>query len=148
MIVSKGGLELSFDRAIGIVRLAGSTDLGRSDIELVDFSVETDDRYLFVSIFDTHAGASSELASRIARAFRDSVFYHLFGEWDPKRIELDVLCMIPGIDAPLASVLADDLRRRIPLSHPSWSVESAAGVYVLTEGMWRKKFGEDSIRRI
>lgn len=145
MRVSLGRAELTFDGAIGVTRLAGQVALGKSDIDLADLSIEMEDRHIFVIALEDPMTRSSELCSSLARKFRDTVFYHLFADWTPKRIELDVLCLLPGIDGPLAASLQDELRRRIPLSHADWTVESAAGVYVLTEAMWRKKFGPESI---
>lgn len=142
MIVRAKGVELELASAIGASDMAEARAQGAGSLDLVDVVVEFDDRYLFVRVADETGMKSSELCESLARAFRDSMFFHLFGDWRPKRVEYAVLCANGMIDDALVFALQDELRRRLPLSHPSWSVESASGVSVLTPAMWRRKFGD------
>lgn len=150
--ITSHGFELTFADASEIYAMDVEGEERRSGLRLVDFVVETDERYLFVSVLGdrrasgepTRGGA---LCESLARAFRDSVFFHIFGEWQPKRLEFVVLCPEGGVDGALVFALQDELRRRVPISHPSWSVDSAAGVSMMNEAMWLRRFGDGSLRR-
>lgn len=156
MTLTKGRYELNFDAAAGATVLGAEATKDHSDLLLVDFVVEYDDRYLFVEILDSPDSGGSDLPERfrsdalcdtLARMYRDSVFFHSFGgDRRPKRVEYAVLYTIPGVDGTLVSVLQDELKRRIPLSHPVWSADSAASCSVMTPEQWKKRYGGDAVK--
>ncbi len=159
MTLTKDRYELNFDAAIDATVLGAEATKDHSDLLLVDFVVEYDDRYLFVEILDSLdllASNDSDLTGRfrsdalcdlLARMYRDSMFFHSFGDRRPKRVEYAVLYTIPGVDGILVSVLQDELKRRIPLSHPVWNADSAASCSVMTPEQWKKRYGDDAIKK-
>ena len=152
MTLGKGSYELDFDAAIGATALGAEATKDHSDLLLVDFVVEYEDRYLFVEILEPDGGDAQErlrsdaLCERLARMYRDSMFFHSFGDRQPKAVEYAVLHTLPGIDETLVFVLQDELRRRIPLSHPVWKEDSAASCSVMTVEQWKKRYGNDAVR--
>ncbi len=152
MTLTKGRYELNFDAATDATVWGEEATKDHSDLLLVDFVVEYDDRYLFVEILDSreqnHPGdfRSDVLCERLARMYRDSMFFHSFGDRQPKRVEYAVLYTIPSVDGFLVYALQDELKRRIPLSHPVWTADSAAECAVMTVEQWKKRYGEDAVK--
>lgn len=142
MKASVRGIDLDFASALDIMDMSEVSARGVGSLSLVDLVVEFEDRYLFVRVADERGMKSSEACELLARAFRDSMFFHLFGDWRPKRVEYAVLCANGVTDDALVFALQDELRRRLPLTHPTWSVESAFGVSVMTLPMWCRKYGD------
>ena len=155
MTLTKDRYELNFDAATDAIVLGATATKDHSDLLLVDFVVEYDDRYLFVEILDSFGPDGFDLPGRfrsdilcdlLARMYRDSMFFHSFGDRQPKHVEYAVLYTIPGVDGILVSVLQDELKRRIPLSHPVWNADSAAECSVMNPEQWRKRYGNDALK--
>lgn len=144
MTYARGSVELDFDGAVSVEELAGSQSVDGLDLAFVDFIAEYDDRYVFVRVVersDPDARSSDLLCESLARSFRETFFFHIFGDWKPKRVEYAVLFADERADIALVYVLTDELKRRIPLSHPSWSADSALRVTIMTPDQWKKRFG-------
>ena len=152
MTFTKGRYELDFDTATGATVLGAEATKDHSDLLLVDVVVEYDDRYLFVQILEPDGPdaparfRADSLCDTLARMYRDSMFFHSFGDRQPKRVEYAVLYTVTGVDGILVSVVQDELKRRIPLSHPVWNADSAASCSVMTPGQWKKRYGDDAIK--
>lgn len=157
MTIQNGGFKFSFGAAKDITPLGEEATKDHADLSLVDFVVELNDRYIFVEIVgaepcdskdDVEKFKSDSLCGELARKFRDSIFFHSFGAPAKKRVEYAVLYALSGIDDILLTFLQDELRRRIPLSHPAWNDDSVADCAVMNFDGWRKKYGEESLHRM
>ena len=153
MTLTKGDFEFNFDTALDAIELGEIATQGHSNMDLVDFVVDYEDRYLFVAVLDPDGQnlrkkdlRSERLCDRLARKYRDSLFFHVFGEREPKDIEYAVLFTPKGIDPVLVMVLQDELKRRMPFSHPAWLRDSAAACTIMDVSQWKKRYGDDSVR--
>lgn len=160
MTLTSGGYEFDFDGAVDAIELGEAATRDHSDMQLVDFAVEYDDRYIFVELVKPGEGVgesmkgtdplahlkSERLCDELARKYRDSMFFHSHGGTRPKAVEYAVLYTPEGVDEVLVAVLQDELKRRIPLSHPVWQQDSAHSCSVMTVEQWRKRYGDDSVR--
>lgn len=165
MTLTVGGFEFTFGGAVDAIELGEAATRDHSDMKLVDFVVEFEERYMFVEVVRAvedarRKGAAGEpgagriqalksarLCDILARKYRDSMFFHSHGDRKPKRVEYSVLYAPAGIDEILVAVLEDELKRRIPLSHPVWQQDSAVSCSVMTAERWRKRYGRGSIQR-
>ena len=158
MTLTVGGYAFEFDGAVDAIELGEAATRDHSDMQLVAFAVEYDDRYVFVELVPPNAERtakgenefcarlkSERLCDELARKYRDSMFFHSHGGTTPKPVEYAVLYAPEGIDEILVTVIEDELKRRIPLSHPVWREDSADSCSVMTVSQWRKRFGPDSL---
>ena len=159
MTLTVCGYTFEFDGAVDAIELGEAATRDHSDMQLVAFAVEFDDRYVFVELVPPKAAAkgvkaegefcarlkSERLCDELARKYRDSMFFHSHGGTTPKPVEYAVLYAPEGIDEILVTVLEDELKRRIPLSHPVWREDSADSCSVMTVNQWHKRFGADSL---
>lgn len=151
MILEKDGRRFYFEGAINVSLLGDDAARDRASLGLAGFVVEYDDRYLFVEVIDEKNGGrlkSDALCDMLARKYRDSLFFHSFGDCSPKAVEYAVLVASPPVDGILLIALQDELKRRIPFSHPIWQGDSASACWVMNEAQWRKRYGEESLQRI
>lgn len=155
MTLTKNDIEFDFDSAIDAMMLGSEATGKHSNIRLVDFVVEFDDRYLFVEVIGTQnkksqndwrAFTSEKLCNTLARKYRDSVFFYLFGRTGRKEIEYSVLFVPTEVEPVLIMALQDELKRRIPVSHPLWEKESSLSCTIMNMAQWEKRYGEDSVR--
>lgn len=155
MTLTKAGYEFSFDEASDVLVLGGDATAGHSDLSLVDFVVECDDRYIFVETAEGLTGEDARDAMKsdflccdLARKYRDSLFFYSFGGRPAKSVEYAVFYANGEVDGVLLSALQDELRRRIPTSHPLWRSDSAEACFVMNVHRWKKRYGDDSIRQL
>ena len=147
MTLTVGGYTFEFDGAVDAIELGEAATRDHSDMQLVALAVEFDDRYVFVELVEESCERlrSEPLCDELARKYRDSMFFHSHGGTTPKPVEYAVLYALEGIDEILVTVLEDELKRRIPLSHPVWREDSADSCSVMTVSQWRKRYGPDSL---
>ena len=53
-----------------------------------------------------------------------------------------------ALDDALLLAKQDELQRSIPFSHKSWQRNSAAACVILNMNQWKKRYGNESIRRL
>lgn len=149
MKVTVRGVALEFDDAARSTILGKAPQAAGSTLELADALIERDDRYIFVCVVRSDGGPrpvqSSELCGRLARVYRDTFFYHSFCGRAPKRIEFAVL-VATGVDDALVYAMQDELRRRIPITHPAWQEDSAWGCVMMTPRQWERRYGRVEIK--
>lgn len=155
MTLTKGNIEFNFDTALGAIELGEAATQDHSNMDLVDFVVDYKNRYLFVAVLDHDTQTirkkdlkSERLCENLARKYRDSVFFHIFGERESKEVEYAVLFTPKGIDPVLVVVLQDELKRRMPFSHPAWLRDSAVACTIMDMNQWKKRYGDDSVRYV
>jgi len=153
-------LEFDFIGALTASKFDDGTTHTSSSIQPVDFIVEYEDCYRFVEIKDPDEPdavnveafreklKSGRLIRSLAGKYRDSLFFRGFQDNHQKDIEYVVLLSMSSLDDALLLSKQDELQRSIPFSHKSWQRNSATACVILNMNQWKKRYGNESIRRL
>lgn len=158
--VQEFDLELSFPGAQSVIHFDDSEYHAGSTVQRVDFIAEYEAYYLFVEIKDPDIPTaqdpaafvtklnSGKLVQSLAGKFRDTQFFRSAqGKTDRKILYL-VLLSMQSLDNALLVAKQDELRKAIPIRHLDWESDCAASCIILNFEQWKKRFGEQSLRRI
>lgn len=153
-------LELSFPEAKKVIPFDNSAYHGASTIQRVDFIAEYENRDVFVEIKDPDAPSaknvpafveklnSGKLIQSLAGKFRDTLFFRsLQGKVDIGVVYV-VLLSMKNLDAALLLAKQDQLKKSIPIRHSDWARDCATSCIILNVEQWKKRFGDQSVRRI
>lgn len=153
-------LEFDFSDAINAFQFDDDTYHGGSTVQRVDFIAEYEDCYRFVEVKDPDVpGAanvqgfvdkfkSGKLIQSLAGKYRDTLFFRTIQSKADKKIEYIVLLSMSSLDIPLLLAKQDELHKSIPFEHGQWPNKSASACVILNMQQWKKRFGENSVRRI
>jgi len=153
-------LEFDFSDAIHAFQFDDDSYHGKSTLQRVDFIAEYDDCYRFVEVKDPDIpGAgnvegfmekykSGKLIQSLSGKYRDTLFFRTLQKKIDKKIEYIVLLSMQTLKAPLLLSKQDELHRSIPFRHQDWTDDCAAVCVVLNLQQWKKRFGENSVRRL
>lgn len=153
-------LEFDFSDAIDAIQFDDSAYHAGSTIKRVDFIVEYDDCYRFIEVKDPDVPGAADQAGFLAKLrsgqlvqslsgkYRDSLFFRNIQKKTDKKIEYLILLSMASLDEALLLTKQDELHRSIPLSHSDWSEDCAAVCVILNMDQWKRRFGENSIRRM
>lgn len=158
--VQEFDLELSFPGAQSVIHFDDAEYHAGSTVQRVDFIAEYEAYYLFVEIKDPDIPTaqdpaafvtklnSGKLVQSLAGKFRDTQFFRSAqGKTDRKILYL-VLLSMQSLDKALLLAKQDELRRAIPIRHADWANDCAASCIILNFEQWKRRFGEQSLRRI
>ena len=160
MKLVEGDLEFFFSGAISAVKFDDETVHGSSSIQPVDFVVEFDEVFRFVEVKDPDVPnaenvaefkeklKSGKLTRQLAGKYRDSLFFRGFQSNSQKSVEYVVLLSMKVLEDALLIAKQDELQRSIPFSHATWEGTSASVCAILNIDQWKKRYGEESIRRL
>ena len=160
MKLKERDLEFDFTGASAALKFDDGTTHASSSIQPVDFVVENEDCYRFVEVKDPdEPDAANVLAFReklksgklirsLARKYRDSLFFRGFQGNPQKDVEYVVLLSMNALDDALLLAKQDELQRSIPVCHQSWQSKSATACVILNMNQWKKRYGDNSIRRL
>lgn len=153
-------LELDFPGANEVIHFDDDVYHGTSTVQRVDFIAVYDDRYVFVEIKDPDNPVaenvtafegklnSGKLVQSLSGKFRDTLFFRsIQGKHDLSVVYI-VLLSMKKLDAALLLTKQDELRKSIPIRHADWTRDCAASCIILNVEQWKKRFGDQSIRRI
>jgi hypothetical protein len=153
-------LELNFPGAKDVIHFDDDIYHGASTVQRVDFIALYDDRQVFVEIKDpdnpqsVNVAAfeekmkSGKLVQSLSGKFRDTMFFRSIQGKTDLSIVYIVLLSMKGLESALLLAKQDELRRSIPLRHADWTRDCAASCIILNVEQWKKRFGDQSIRRI
>jgi hypothetical protein len=160
MKLQERDLEFDFEGAVEAVKFDDGKTHTFSSVQPVDFVVEYEDCYRFVEVKDPdEPGAanieafrvklkSGKLIRSLAGKYRDSLFFRGFQKNPQKNVEYVVMLSMGALDDALLLAKQDELHRSIPFSHQSWQCNSATVCVILNFNQWKKRYGDDSIRRL
>ncbi len=153
-------LEFDFTDAIEAFQFDDDSYHSGSTMKRVDFIAEYEDCYRFIEVKDPDIpGAtdtsgfieklkSGKLIQGLSGKYRDTLFFRTIQKKVDKKIEYIVLLSMSALDAPLLLAKQDELHRSIPFQHGDWEGNAAAACVILNLQQWKKRFGENSIRRL
>jgi len=153
-------LEFDFNGSIEAIKFDEDSNHLGNTIKRVDFVVEYDDCYRFIEVKDPDIpGAtdidgfisklkSGKLIQSLSGKYRDTLFFRTIQKKADKKIEYIVLLSMSKLEAPLLMNKQDELHRSIPFQHSDWSSNSVAVCVILNMQQWKKRYGENSIRRL
>lgn len=158
--LSERDLEFDFSGATKAIKFDDGVSHAKSSVQPVDFIVEHADRYTFIEIKDPdEPGAANVEAFReklksgilvrsLAGKFRDSLFFRVIQCVEKKPVEYIVLLSMAVLtDADLLSK-TDQLKRSLPIGHSDWPENCATTCVVMNVRQWKRKFGDESLRRL
>jgi hypothetical protein len=160
MTLRERDLEFSFEGAINAVKFDDGTTHASSSLQAVDFVVEYEDHFRFVEVKDPdEPGAvnvaafrekfrSGQLIRSLAGKYRDSCFFLRLKDETPKDVEYIVLLSMSALDDAMLLAKQDELHRSIPFSHPAWPAAAARTCVIMSVSQWKRRFGDDSLRRL
>ncbi len=158
--LSEGDLEFYFPGATSAIKFDDGVSHAKSSVQPVDFIVEHADRYTFVEIKDPdEPGAanieafreklkSGQLVRSLAGKFRDSLFFRVIQRVGRKPIEYIVLLSMEVLSDADLLTKTDQLKRSLPIEHSDWPEDCATSCVVMNVRQWKRKFGDESLRRI
>jgi hypothetical protein len=153
-------LEITFLEAKAVIHFDDETYHGNSTMQRVDFIAEYEDRSIFVEIKDPDNPAaqnvpafqqklnSGKLVQSLSGKFRDTLFFRSIQGKDDLSVVYVVLLSMKKLEAALLLTKQDELKKSIPIRHTDWARDCAASCIVLNVEQWKKRFGDQSIRRI
>ena len=153
-------LELSFPGAQAVIHFDDSDYHASSTVQRVDFIAEYEAHYLFIEVKDPDTpGAenpaafvaklnSGKLVQSLAGKFRDTVFFRSAQGKNDRKVLYLVLLSMQSLDDALLLAKQDELRKAIPIRHADWADDCAASCIILNFEQWKRRFGEQSLRRI
>jgi hypothetical protein len=153
-------LEFDFNDAVSVIKFDDRMTHATSSIQPVDFVIEFEGCFRFVEVKDPdEPGAanvdafreklkSGKLIRSLAGKYRDSLFFRRFQANTEKDIEYIVLLSMGSLDDALLLSKQDQLQRSIPISHQTWQRNSATACVILNMDQWKKRYGDDSVRRL
>jgi len=153
-------LEFNFSDAIEAIQFDNDAYHAGSTIQRVDFIVEYEDCYRFIEVKDPDIpGAaniegfinklqSGKLIQSLSGKYRDSLFFRIIQNKADKKFEYIVLLSMSTLDVPLLLSKQDELLRSIPFRHIDWSDNSVTACVILNMQQWKRRFGENSVRRL
>lgn len=153
-------LELAFPGAKNVIHFDDNVYHGSSTVQRVDFIAEYEDRHIFIEIKDPdipsaqNVGAfeakmkSGKLVQSLSGKFRDTLFFRSIQGHADASVLYIVLISMEKLENALLLAKQDELRRSIPLRHADWKRDCAASCIILNVAQWKKKFGDQSLRRI
>jgi hypothetical protein len=158
--VQEYDLEIAFPEANAVIHFDDPAYHGNSTMQRVDFIAEYDDRSVFVEIKDPdNPGAknvtafeqklnSGKLVQSLSGKFRDTLFFRSIQGKDDLSVVYVVLLSMQKLEAALLLTKQDELKKSIPIRHADWARDCAASCIILNVKQWKKRFGEQSIRRV
>lgn len=158
--VQEYDLEIAFPEAKAVIHFDDPAYHGNSTMQRVDFIAEYDDRSVFVEIKDPDNPAakdltafkqklnSGKLVQSLSGKFRDTLFFRSIQGKDDLSVVYVVLLSMQKLEAALLLTKQDELKKSIPIRHADWARDCAASCIVLNVKQWKKRFGEQSIRRV
>ncbi|WP_028584969.1 hypothetical protein [Desulfogranum mediterraneum] len=153
-------LEFDFSDAIDAMQFDDPAYHGGNTIKRVDFIIEYENLYRFIEVKDPDIPGvanrdgfltklrSGQLIQSLSGKYRDTLFFRSVQNKADKKIEYIVLLSMARLDAALLLNKQDQLHRSIPLSHSDWPADSAAVCVILNMEQWKRRFGDNSIRRL
>lgn len=153
-------LELSFPGAQAVIHFDDSEYHSSSTVQRVDFIAEYEAHYLFIEIKDPDIPGAENLAAfvtklnsgklvqSLAGKFRDTLFFRSAQGKNDRKVLYLVLISMQNLDNALLLSKQDELRKAIPIRHVDWADDCAASCIILNFDQWKKRFGEQSLRRI
>lgn len=131
------------------------------EMKRVDFIVEKGDQRFFIEIKDPdhpQAGQNLEdnrkkflsgnLVNELGGKYRDSLLFKTLCNVHQKELHYIVLFSMKSMDPALLMARNDALKKAIPITHKEWGMEMATSCLILNIEQFKKKFGEQSVRRI
>jgi hypothetical protein len=158
--VQEYDLEIAFPEAKAVIHFDDPAYHGSSTMQRVDFIAEYDDRSVFVEIKDPDSPAaqnvpafeqklnSGKLVQSLSGKFRDTLFFRSIQGKDDLSVVYLVLLSMQKLEAALLLTKQDELKKSIPIRHVDWARDCAASCIILNVEQWKKRFGDQSIRRI
>jgi hypothetical protein len=159
-ILTELDLEFDFSDAIDAMQFDDDGYHGGNTMKRVDFIVEYEDFYRFIEVKDPDHPAvvnraafisklrSGQLILSLSGKYRDSLFFRSIQNKADKKIEYIVLLSMAILDAALLITKQDELHKSIPLSHNDWPNDSAAVCVILNMEQWKRRFGDNSVKRL
>lgn len=158
--VQEYDLEIAFPEAKAVIHFDDSTYHGNSTMQRVDFIAEYEERSIFIEIKDPDNPAAQEvpafeqklksgkLVQSLSGKFRDTLFFRSIQGKDDISVVYVVLLSMKTLEAALLLTKQDELKKSIPMRHADWARDCAASCIILNVEQWKKRFGDQSIRRI
>jgi len=158
--VQEYDLEIAFPEAKAVIHFDDSTYHGNSTMQRVDFIAEYEERSIFIEIKDPDNPAaqdvpafeqklkSGKLVQSLSGKFRDTLFFRSIQGKDDISVVYVVLLSMKTLEEALLLTKQDELKKSIPMRHADWARDCAASCIILNVEQWRKRFGDQSIRRI
>jgi hypothetical protein len=155
-------LEFDFSDATGAFPFDSDELHGTSTAKRVDFIVEYSDCYRYIEVKDPdQPGAanatafikkfkSETLINSLAGKFRDTVFFRKLSSKhnNEKRIDYIVLLSCAALEPAMMMTKQDLLHRKIPIEHAEWILSPVANCVLMNLEQYKRRFGEQSVRRI
>lgn len=153
-------LELTFPGARSVIHFDSDQYHGNSTIQRVDFIAEYENLHLYIEVKDPdnpialnvsafqEKMKSGKLIQSLAGKFRDTLFFRSIQGKVDQSVLYVVLISMQKLDNALLVAKQDELRRSIPLRHADWTRDCAASCIILNAEQWKKRFGDQSLRRI
>lgn len=158
--VQEYDLEIAFPEAKTVIHFDDSAYHGNSTMQRVDFIAEYEDRSVFVEIKDPDNPASQnvpafekklnsgKLVQSLSGKFRDTLFFRSIQGKGDLSVVYVVLLSMKNLEEALLLTKQDELKKSIPIRHADWARDCAASCIILNVEQWKKRFGDQSIRRI
>lgn len=127
----------------------------------VDFIAEKENQCFFIEIKDPdHPKATQNLEDNrvkfmsgnlihdLAIKYRDSLLFKTLCNSAQNELHYIVLFSMKSMDPALLMARNDALKKAIPISHKEWGKVMAKSCLILNIELFKKRFGEQSVRRI
>ena len=158
--VQEDDLEIVFSEAKEVIHFDNSDYHGSSTMQRVDFIAEYKDLSIFVEIKDPDNPVaqnvpafeqklkSGKLIQSLSGKFRDTHFFRSIQGKSDLSVVYIVLISMNKLESALLITKQDELKKSIPIRHADWGRDCAASCIILNVEQWKKRFGDQSIRRI
>jgi hypothetical protein len=129
-----------------------------TSLQPVDLIFEFKDYYLFVEVKDPDVPEASnfekfrmdlqsgKVIRKVSGKCRDSTYFRMNQGKNNKPIKYVFLLSMASLDHGLLLNKQDQLRKSLPSSHCFWGEELTC--VIMNVEQWKRKFGENSIKRI
>lgn len=158
--VQEYDLEIAFSDASTVIHFDDSAYHGASTMQRVDFIAEYEGRSVFVEVKDPDNPSaqnvpafeqklnSGKLVQSLSGKFRDTLFFRSIQNKDDLNVVYVVLLSMKRLEDALLLTKQDELKKSIPIRHTGWVRDCAASCIILNFEQWKRRFGEQSLRRI
>ena len=159
-VLTENDLEFDFGSALEAMVFDDDALHNPSTIKRVDFIAEFADRFVFLEIKDPDKpGAENpdaiktklltgNLIPNLAGKYRDSLWFRTLSGKATKPTHYVVLLSMASLEPALLLAKQDELQRSLPITHTEWSAPCAQACVILNLDQYKKRFGENSVRRL
>lgn len=159
-VLRENDLEFYFESAVEAIVFDDNELHKGNSIKRVDFIVEFNDRFDFIEVKDPDIPSAANPAAfkdklmngnlipDLASKFRDTVWFRTHSEKVNKPIHYVVLISMESLEPALILSRLDHLKSCLPIRHNDWPEPSVRSCVILNLEQYKKRYGQDSVRRL